>query len=83
MIFQHEQKLTATAIICLCFRAYVVPDDKREGVLADLDFREKGGYTRRVVDVHKLDGEDSVKALLYTGTTDNPNFWSVGPSMRS
>lgn len=31
--------------------AYLVPDDKAEQVLAGLDFREKGGYTRATVDV--------------------------------
>lgn len=31
-------------------------------------------YTRRIVDVEKANG-DIVKALLYIGTTDNPNFW--------
>jgi cation transport regulator ChaC len=44
--------------------------------------REKGGYTRSVVEVHcepqpgdtYVPGE-IVQALLYSGTTDNPNFW--------
>lgn len=37
--------------------AYLVPDDKVEEVLAGLDFREKGGYTRAVVDVFPAGGE--------------------------
>ena len=56
-------------------RAFIVPDDQSKEVLAELDFREKGGYTRQVVDVEKLADGSSVKALLYSGTTDNPNFW--------
>ena len=64
-------------------RAYVVPDDRAAAVLAELDFREKGGYSRRVVDVERLDADGSdgpaagavVRALLYSGTVDNPNFW--------
>ena len=56
-------------------RAYVVPDADADRLLADLDFREKGGYTRKVVSVERLDGTGSVRALLYSGTVDNPNFW--------
>lgn len=56
-------------------RAYVVPDTEAPRVLAELDFREKGGYTRQVVDVERLDDRGSVRALLYSGTIDNPNFW--------
>lgn len=37
--------------------AYLVPDDKAEQVLAGLDFREKGGYTRATVDVFPTGGE--------------------------
>lgn len=36
--------------------AYLVPDDKAKAVLAGLDFREKGGYTRAVVDVLRTSG---------------------------
>ena len=32
--------------------AYLVPEDQAEQVLAGLDFREKGGYTRATVDVY-------------------------------
>ena len=63
--------------------AYRVPDDDAERVLAELDFREKGGYSRRVVDVTRV-GRDasegdasgaSARCLLYSATVDNPNFW--------
>eukprot|EP00903_Cladosiphon_okamuranus_P010190 g9649.t1 len=73
--------------------AYLIPDDKAEQVLAGLDFREKGGYTRATVDVFPtggpqqeggggdVSGARSVgastapkHAVLYTATTDNPNF---------
>lgn len=56
--------------------AYVIPESDTTQVLNDLDFREKGGYIRRVIHVERLDGGASdIKALLYTGTVDNPNFW--------
>ena len=48
-------------------------DADAAAVLDGLDFREKGGYTRELVDVHAADGSD-VKALLYTGTPENPMF---------
>lgn len=62
-------------------------------VLDELDFREKGGYTRAVVEVHHSGTGEVVKALLYTGNARNPNFhalphdivahviaWASGPS---
>eukprot|EP00618_Florenciella_parvula_P008435 CAMPEP_0119473368 /NCGR_PEP_ID=MMETSP1344-20130328/5056_1 /TAXON_ID=236787 /ORGANISM="Florenciella parvula, Strain CCMP2471" /LENGTH=276 /DNA_ID=CAMNT_0007506473 /DNA_START=61 /DNA_END=892 /DNA_ORIENTATION=- len=53
---------------------YEIATESAEGVLADLDFREKGGYTREVVLVQPLAGGEPVKALLYSATPDNPNF---------
>jgi cation transport regulator ChaC len=50
-----------------------VPKEDTEEVLENLDFREKGGYTRAVVGVELQDGQ-TIKALLYTGNTQNPNF---------
>lgn len=65
-------------------------------MLDELDFREKGGYTRAVVEVHHSGTGDVVKALLYTGNAQNPNFhalphdvaahviaWAIGPSGRN
>ena len=56
-----------------------MPDDDAERVLAELDFREKGGYSRRVVDVTRVGGDDAsgstARCLLYSATVDNPNFW--------
>jgi len=69
-------------------RAYVVPDELADQVIEELDFREKGGYSRRVVDVERLssssssssssnddDAPSTVRAVLYSGSVDNPNFW--------
>lgn len=42
-------------------RGYIVPECDVKKVLEELDFREKGGYTRRVVDVEKLDGTGTMK----------------------
>jgi len=53
---------------------YEIAAANAEGVLADLDFREKGGYTRDVVMVEPLSGGAPMKALLYSATPDNPNF---------
>lgn len=44
--------------------AYLVPDDKAEQVLAGLDFREKGGYTRATVDVFPTSGETRILAFV-------------------
>ena len=44
-------------------------------LLDTLDFREKGGYTQKIVEIEH--GEIKIKALLYTGTIDNPNFAAI------
>jgi len=54
---------------------YTVDVDLVDDCLAELDFREKGGYARDVIDVVEDDTGNTVKALLYRGTPDNPAFW--------
>jgi len=54
---------------------YTVDEDLVEHCLAELDFREKGGYARDVIDVIEDETGNIVKALLYRGTPDNPAFW--------
>ncbi|KAL7533380.1 hypothetical protein ACHAXR_005195 [Thalassiosira sp. AJA248-18] len=54
---------------------YTVDVDLVDECLAELDFREKGGYARDVIDVVEDDTGNTVKALLYRGTPDNPAFW--------
>lgn len=54
---------------------YTVDVDLVEDCLAELDFREKGGYARDVIDVVEDDTGNTVKALLYRGTPENPAFW--------
>lgn len=53
--------------------AYLVPDDCTDDVLASLDYREKGGYSREVACVTLEDGSE-VRALVYSASIDNPNF---------
>ncbi len=55
----------------LCYR---VGAADAERVLDNLDFREKGGYTREVISVYPASGGESVRALLYSATPSNPNF---------
>jgi alpha-tubulin suppressor-like RCC1 family protein/cation transport regulator ChaC len=54
---------------------YTIPADQVDNCLAELDFREKGGYARDVIDVIEYKTEQTVRALLYRGTPDNPAFW--------
>ncbi|TFJ85094.1 hypothetical protein NSK_003518 [Nannochloropsis salina CCMP1776] len=64
--------------------AYRIPDENVARVLDELDFREKGGYTRAVVEVKpttsstggtdKSGRQEVIRALLYTANADNPNF---------
>ena len=46
-------------------RAYVIPEADTAMVLDELDFREKGGYTRRIVEVERISDATAVRALLY------------------
>jgi len=56
--------------------AYLIPQTEAKQLVADLDFREKGGYNRALIDVQFTDGScQSVVALVYTGEINNPNFY--------
>mmetsp|Transcript_7806 Transcript_7806/g.11314 ORF Transcript_7806/g.11314 Transcript_7806/m.11314 type:complete len:665 (-) Transcript_7806:243-2237(-) len=54
---------------------YTIPVSLVDECLAELDFREKGGYSRDVIDVLDDSSGKIIKALLYRGTPDNPAFW--------
>lgn len=54
---------------------YTVDKDLVQDCLAELDFREKGGYARDTIDVIEDDTGEKFKALLYRGTSENPAFW--------
>jgi alpha-tubulin suppressor-like RCC1 family protein len=59
---------------------YWIPPDFVDECLQELDFRERGGYSREVITVAEdkqmsdQEGQQH-KALLYRGTPDNPAFW--------
>ena len=57
--------------------AYRIPEDEIEGVVKDLDFREKGGYSRMITEItlKRKDGRsETVDGLVYVAKTDNPHF---------
>ena len=54
---------------------FEVPSDLVEECLYELDFREKGGYARDIIDVVEDETKETVQALLYRGTPDNPAMW--------
>lgn len=57
-----------------CGVGYRVGEGDVAQVLDGLDFREKGGYTRELIEFQPRDGSPPVSALLYSATPDNPNF---------
>lgn len=58
--------------------AYRIAGAHEAEVIAQLDHREKGGYTRHVVPVHGGSGElVTAQAVLWIGGPDNPNW--AGP----
>jgi len=60
---------------------FLVPDAESGALIRELDWRERGGYSRHVVSVQLLATSplhragDRVQAVVYTGTTCNPNFF--------
>lgn len=54
---------------------YLVPPALAQECLAELDFREKGGYAREIITVIEDETNTPVQALLYRGTPENPAFW--------
>jgi len=65
---QQHQSMTEGLI-------YTVSKDLVQDCLAELDFREKGGYARDTIDVIEDVTGEQFKALLYRGTSENPAFW--------
>ncbi|KAG7369528.1 regulator of chromosome condensation RCC1 repeat protein [Nitzschia inconspicua] len=55
---------------------YTVPPELVKQCLEELDFREKGGYAREILEVVEDESKQTVHALLYRGTLDNPAFSS-------
>lgn len=53
-------------------KAFRIKKDAREQVLSELDYREKGGYSRDIVKINH--GDRVIHALLYKGTICNPAF---------
>jgi glutathione-specific gamma-glutamylcyclotransferase len=59
--------------------AYGVAPSELDRVIASLDRRERGGYTRREIPLYFADGERAPRALVYFATPDNPNFLGPAP----
>jgi len=60
---------------------YCVPEEEAEIILKNLDYREKGGYTREEVEVYIRGQNEPVvkKAILYVGTQKNSCFIGETP----
>lgn len=58
--------------------AYKIPDEKRQEVVEHLDFREKNGYERCLVQFHPLDSENADETIdnivIYVATKDNDSY---------
>lgn len=75
----QEQAETKSDSVCHGL-VWHLPDDQFDAVIAELDYREKGGYQREIVKIRLL--EDTpyhvagsiTEAIVYVGNVDNPNF---------
>lgn len=57
--------------------AFLIPKDKAEETIATLDFRERGGYTKELVQLSFFDNPQKIiQGFVYTGQADNPNYIS-------
>lgn len=72
----HQKNSTSSCIGVI----YHIPDERIEEIVAELDYRERGGYERRIVEVELLEDTktnkkgDTIDVLVYIGAVDNPNF---------
>lgn len=73
---QHSSPASAPLACSTRGVLYTVAPPLVDKCLAELDFREKGGYAREVIDVVEDESGATVQALLYRGTPDNPSFFS-------
>lgn len=60
-------------------RAYRVAGASIEEILDQLDFREKGGYSRDWMPLNLQDGRVIPRGLVYRATTDNPCYLGPAP----
>jgi cation transport protein ChaC len=59
--------------------AFRVETAQRHGVLEQLDYRERGGFTRRVLEVQLGEPGPRVAAFAYVALEDNPNYLGPAP----
>lgn len=59
---------------------YHIPEDQAQAIVDELDFRERGGYQRHIVEVELLEDTKNhskgskIDVLVYIGSAENPNF---------
>eukprot|EP01087_Luapelamoeba_hula_P025054 TRINITY_DN9766_c0_g1_i1.p1 TRINITY_DN9766_c0_g1~~TRINITY_DN9766_c0_g1_i1.p1 ORF type:complete len:197 (-),score=19.63 TRINITY_DN9766_c0_g1_i1:38-628(-) len=64
--------------------AYFIDAEHVDEVLAYLDYREKGGYSRELIEVYTKDNDQSphiTGALLYRATDTNPEYLGKAPAL--
>ncbi len=59
--------------------AYELRAAERDGVLEQLDYRERGGYERVETALSFFEGSAGARGLLYLATAANPNFLGPAP----
>ena len=59
--------------------AYRVEENRRRSVLANLDRRERGGFSRESVDVQLVSEVNEIRALVYIAAVTNPNYLGPAP----
>jgi len=78
-LISDEEYENLTGVKCqelsICYGlAFEIPEGMEKEVIRALDYREKGGYKRKMVKMWLCDGEKEIEGIVYIGQTDNPHF---------
>lgn len=58
---------------------YRIDPAQSKTILDELDYREKGGYARQIVDACTETSETAIEALTYVAHAGNPNYLGPAP----
>ena len=54
--------------------AFEIPEGTENEVIRALDFREKGGYKRKIVKMYDVEEKKDIEGIVYLGEINNPHF---------
>ena len=58
--------------------AFEIPEGEENEILRALDYREKGGYKRKMVKMFDVEEKKEIEGVVYIGEINNPHFAKKG-----